>query len=178
VPRKLRAQRYAQAVFEIALERNELDRWQSDLKQIARLKGDAALLSWLLSPKFSFRDKARLFKRHLGDINPLVLNLVYLLVAKGKFDMIGDIANGYEQLVASYRGIERALLTTAVPLEDEDKLELEKHLSTLVGKKVVLEPEVDSSIIGGFKVRIGDKLIDGSTRSKLQALREELASTR
>ena len=76
----------------------------------------------------------------------------------------------------SYRGIEQAEVTTAFPLDDEDKLRLEERLGATVGKKVVLKPEVDSSIIGGIVARIGGKLLDGSTRSKLVALKRELAS--
>ena len=175
--RKLGAKRYSKAVFELALEKNELDRWQSDLRGVASLKEDTALLSWLLSPKISFGDKAKLISQRLGEINPLALNLVYLLVSKGRFDMIDDIASGFDELVDGYRGIERAEVITAVPLEDEDKLRLEKHLSSLVGKKIILKPKIDSSIIGGFRVKIGDRLIDGSIQGKLKALKKELVGS-
>jgi len=76
----------------------------------------------------------------------------------------------------SYRGIEQAEVITAVPLDDKDKKRLEEHLGVVVGKKVVLKSRVDSSLIGGIVARIGGKLLDGSTHSKLMALRNELAS--
>jgi F-type H+-transporting ATPase subunit delta len=174
VARRVYARRYSQAVFNIALETNELDRWQSDLRKIASLAEDAVLIAVLESPKFHFDVKARLLSELLGDINPLALNLVYLLVSRGRLAMVGDIADEYQRLLDSYRGIERAEVATAIPLDDEDKLRLAERLGAVVGKKVVLKPEVDSSLIGGIVARIGGKLLDGSTRSKLTALKGEL----
>ncbi len=168
------ARRYAQAVFEIALERKQLDRWQSDLRKIVSLGEDARLIALLESPKFPFDDKAGLLSKRLGDINPLALNLVYLLVAKGRLSMAGDIAEEYQRRLDNYRGIEQAEVTTAVTLDDEDRQRLTEHLGAVVGKKVVLKAEVDSSLTGGIIARIGGKLLDGSTRSKLEALKREL----
>ena len=172
--RKIHAGRYAQAAFEVALERKELDRWQSDLRKIASLTEDATLIAFLESPKIHFESKARLLSERLGDINPLALNLTYLLVTKGRLDVAGDIADDYQQLLDAYHGIEHAEVTTAVPLDEEDKLKLGERLSAIIGKKIVLKPEVDSNLIGGVIARIGDKLIDGSTRSKLLALKREM----
>ena len=89
--------------------------------------------------------------------------------------MVGDIADEYQRLLDSYHGIEPAEVITAVPLDDEDRLRLGERIGAVVGKKVVIKPEVDSSIIGGIIARIGGKLLDGSTRSKLEALKRELA---
>ena len=172
--RRFYARRYAQAVFEIALGRKELDRWQSDLRTIASLGEDDTLIAWLENPKFRFDDKVRLLSEQLGDLNPLALNLVYLLVARGRLSMIGGIADEYQRLLDSYRGIEQAEVITAVPLDDEDRLRLGERLGAVVGKKLVVKPEVDSSLIGGFIARIGGKLLDGSTRSKLEALKREM----
>ena len=172
--RRAYAKRYSQAVFNIALEKKELDRWRSDLEKIAGLVGDAAFVALMQSPKLPFDAKAKLLSEQLGDINPLALNLVYLLVTRGGLGMAGNIADEYQRLLDSYRGIEPAEVTTAVPLDDEDKLRLGERLGAVVGKKVVLKPEVDSSLIGGVIARVGGKLIDGSTRSKLEALKREL----
>jgi len=174
--RKSYARRYSQAVFDIARERNELDRWQSDLRKIATLADDVELIALLENPKIHFEDKAKLLAKGLGDINPLALNLVYLLVTKGRFDMVADIADEYQRLLDSYRGIERAEVTTAIELDDEDRRKLEERLEMVVGKKVVLTPRVDPAVLGGIVARIGGKLLDGSTRSKLMALKKALAS--
>jgi F-type H+-transporting ATPase subunit delta len=174
--RRSYARRYSQAVFKIALERNELDRWQSDLDKIASLGEDAPFVALLENPKVHFEDKARLLSEWLGDINPLALNLVYLLVTRGRLSMVGDVADEYRRLLDSYRGIERAEVTTAITLDDKDRRRLEEHLGAAVRKKVVLEPKIDSSVIGGIVARVGGKLLDGSTRSKLIALKKALAS--
>ncbi len=173
--RSVYAGRYAQAVFAIARERNELDRWQSDLRNIASLVEDEAVVIWLASSKVSFDDKTKLLTGRLGDINPLVLNLVYLLVTRGRAYMIGDITDEYQRLLDSYHGVARAEVTTAVPLDAQDRSRLAEFLGAAVGKKVVIKSEVDSGLIGGIIARIEDKLLDGSTRSRLQALRNELA---
>ena len=175
--RKTYPRRYSQAVFSIALEKEELDRWQSDLRKIANLGEDVALSTLLESPRFHFDDKVKLLSERLSDINPLALNLACLLVARGRFSMVGDIADEYQRLLDSYRGIERAEAVTAIPLGDEDKLRLEEHLSAVVGKKVVLKSEVDTNLIGGIVARVGGKLLDGSTRSRLEALRREVVGT-
>ncbi len=176
--RKVYARRYSEAIFKIALEKKELDRWQSDLSKIASLGEDAAIVSLLENPRLHFDSKAEFLSERLSEINPLALNLVYLLITRGKLKIAGDIADEYRRLLDSYRGIEQAEVTTVIPLDDEYEQKLTEHLGAIVGKKVVLKSEVDSRLIGGIVARIGDKLIDGSTRSKLAALREELAGTR
>ena len=112
----------------------------------------------------------------LIDINPLALNMVHLLVMRGGLGMIDDIADEYQLLLDSYHGVEQAEVITAVGLDSEDKLRLSKRLSTIVDKKVELKPRVDSSLIGGILVRVGGKLIDGSTRSRLLALEKKVVS--
>lgn len=173
--RKAYARRYSQAVFEIALESGELDRWQSDLSKIAALGGDATVTALLESPKIRFDAKAKLLSEQLSGVNPLALNLVYLLVTTGNLSMAGEIADEYQRLLDSYRGIEQAEVITAVPLDDEDRVKLAERLGAIVGKKVVIKTEVDSSLVGGFIARIDGKLIDGSTRSRLEALKRELS---
>ena len=171
------ARRYSQAVFRTALNKKELNRWQSDLRRIASLVKDDALFTFLKNTDVHFDNKAKVLSERLGDINPLALKLVSLLVAKGRLGMIGDIADEYHRLLDNYHGIEGAEVaevTTAIPLDDEDRLRLAQRITNIVGKPVVLKPKVDPSLIGGIIIRVGDKLIDGSVRSKLEALKREL----
>jgi F-type H+-transporting ATPase subunit delta len=174
MPRKAYARRYAQALFEIALGGKRLEQWQSDLQKVVSVVEDAAFLAALESPKIKFDDKSRLLTQRLEDVDPLVLNLVQLLVTRAGIGMIDSIAEEYQRLLDSYHGIEPAEVITAIPLDDKDKQKLTENLRTLVGKKVVLKTEVDPDIIGGIVARVGGKLLDGSTRSKLVALRREL----
>jgi len=174
VARRFLARRYAQAIFE--LDKDRIAEWQSDLEKIISLGQDATIAAYLENPNIHFEDKARLLHDRLGDINPLVLNLVYVLLARSRLDMLPDIAVEYQRLVDSYRGIERAEVTTAVPLDDEARRNLSQKLSDITGKKVIIEPEyVDTSLIGGVIVRVAGKLLDGSTRGKLAALKKELS---
>ena len=177
MPKKANARRYAQAVFEIALEKKELERWQSDLQKIVSVVSDDTFLAAMESPKIKFSDKTRLISDRITDVNPLALNLVYMLIARNVISMVGDIADEYQRILDRYHGIEPAEVITAVPLDDKDIQKLTENLSTLVGKKIVLKPEVDPDILGGIIARVGGKLLDGSTRSKLAALRRELVGT-
>ena len=173
--RRTSARRFAQAVFQIALEKEELDKWQTDLGTIDSLREDAAFMAVLENPKVPFDSKAKLLSERLGGIGPLALNLAYLLVTRGALGLTGEIVEEYQQLVNSHRGIEKAEVTTAVPLDDEDKKRLEERLGAIVNKKVIITTTVDSSLIGGFIARIGGKLLDGSTRSRLEALKREMS---
>lgn len=172
---KAYARRYAQAVFEIAREQDGLDKWQAELERLAGLVADAAVLAWLEDPKVPFDAKARLLEESLGGVDPLALNLVYLLLTQGRLTMAADIATEYRRLLNSYRGIEPAAVITAVPLGDEERQKLAEQLGVITGKTVVVEAEVDPALVGGFVARVGGKLLDGSTRSRLKALQKELA---
>ena len=171
------ARRYSQAIFRIALENKELNRWQSDLRKTASLMKDHALLSLISHPKITVEEKSKTLTQRLGDINPLAIKLVLLLAAKGKLALIDDIAEEYQVLLDNYRGIEGtelAEVTTAIPLDDAYQLKIAQRITEIIGKPVMLRHKVDPGIIGGIIIRVGDKLIDGSIRSKLAALRKDL----
>lgn len=173
--KKAHARRYAQAVFSIAQEKGELDRWQSDLEAIAGLLADESVAAVLESPKVPLETKIRLLSEGLGGVDPLALNLVLLLLTRDGLSMMADVAAEFRVLVDGYHGIEQAEVTTAVPLSDEDKSELARRLGDITGKKVNVKAEVDPGIVGGIMARVGGKLLDGSTRSRLKTLQRELA---
>jgi F-type H+-transporting ATPase subunit delta len=172
--RKAYARRYAQAVFEIALEKNELERWQADLQKISGAIADGLFLAVMESPKIKLEDKAALLKALPGGISPLAVNLVSMLITRGGVAMVAEIAAEYQRMLDDYNGIMTAEVVTAVPIDDYEKERLAERLSTLVDKKVVLKQEVDPEIVGGIIARVGGKLLDGSIRSKLTALKREL----
>jgi F-type H+-transporting ATPase subunit delta len=174
MPTRIYARRYAQAVFQIALEKNELERWQSDLDKIAGVVGEPTIQAALENPKLRFEDKIGIFTRNLGEINPLALNLVRMLLTRGSIGIISEIADTYRALLGEYQGIKSAEVITAVPIDDKDKQKLTEELGALIGSKVTLKSEVDPEIIGGIIARVGGKLLDGSTRSKLAVLKREL----
>lgn len=176
--RKTYARRYAQAVFEIALQAGELDRWEADLAKIVAAVGDKEVAALLEHPRLPDEDKNRLLTERLQEANPLALNLVRLLVSQDSLRMIGSIADEYLRRLDQHRGIERAEVITAVPLDEKDRAMLARRLGVITGKKVVITSSTDPGLIGGVIARVGGKLLDGSTRSKLAALKREMVSTR
>ena len=168
------ARRHAQAAFQIALERGELEIWRGDLERISEAMKDPLLLAFLESPRIHFSEKTRILSQHLEGINPLAMNLALLLVDKGRLGLVDGLVLEYGRLVDEHRGIAHAEVATAVPLEPEEKDKLIRRLGDMVGKEITLTTKVDPSLIGGLIARVGDKLIDGSTKSRLLALRESL----
>jgi len=174
MPRISSGKRYARAAFELALEKNELEVWQEGLKKMADLATDQELMALLQDPRIPFDSKKTLLQKGLGEIHPWVLNLTVLLVSKGRLSRGGDIFQQFNQLLDAHRGVERASVTTALPLADEEREVVSRRLGEIVDRKVVMDGQVDPSIIGGFIARIGDTLIDGSIRQKLETLKKNL----
>src|SRR3989304_2618726 len=166
------ALRYAQAVFQIALELNELDRWQADLNKVSILSSSPELVGWLENPKVRSELKRDMLAKQFSDVNPLAMNLLYLLVSRGRVALLPEISDDYLRLVNAHRGIQEAEVTTAITLDPDDERRLAERLGALIGKKLVIKPKVDPAIKGGFIARIEDKILDGSTASRLQALKQ------
>jgi F-type H+-transporting ATPase subunit delta len=174
MPRISSAKRYAQAVFELALERNEFESWQEGLTKIVDLSIDQKLMALLENPNLSFLAKKTLLQERLGGINPLASNLAFLLASKGLLRRSRDLLQKYNELVDAHRGIERAKVTTALTLGDHEKDAVSNRLEKILERKVIVDAKVDPSIIGGFIARIGDMLIDGSIQQKLGTLKRSL----
>ena len=174
MPRVLSGKWYAQAAFELALDRDELEGWQKGLEDIVELTQNEALLGLLENPKVPFATKKGLLEEQLGDIPPLALHLVLLLVTKNRLRLASDISRQYQLMLDAHRGIEHAEVTTAVPLSDKDRDMVTQRVGEIVRRKVVLDPRVDPAVIGGFVARIGDMLIDGSIRQQLDTLKKNL----
>ena len=88
-----------------------------------------------------------------------------------------QIAEEYGRLVDHHQGIEHAEVVTAVPIDQSTEESLREHLAKITKSKIVLTARVDPDIIGGFVARVGDKVIDGSVRSRLQSLRQRIIQT-
>jgi len=171
------ARRYAQAVFQIALEKNEIGRWRSELETIAETLSDQQLKVVLEDPKLSFQKKKALTAKCLPGLSPLALNLCYLLVSKQALAVVEQIRDEFNRMADAHEGLEHATVTTAVALDEQDKARLSQHLAALTGKRVTVDTQVDPDIIGGFVARIGDRLLDGSTRARLEQLKKRLVES-
>jgi F-type H+-transporting ATPase subunit delta len=167
--------RHAQAVFQIALEEKQLDRWLTDVERIAAVLGDAEIAAVLANPKVSPDKKKDVLDRGLEGVSPTAMNLAQLLVARNRLHLVQSLAVEYKRLMNAYGGVELAEVTTAIPISDQDGERVGKGLAAISGKRVTLELDVDPGILGGFVARLGDKLIDASARTRLQELRKSIA---
>ena len=174
MPKRVSGKWYGQAIFELAREKNGFDACQRGLDQLSNLTRDESLMALFENPKLPFEAKERLMRERLGDVHPFVLHLGLLLISKDNLRLSDDISLQYRLLLDANRGIEHAELTTAIPLDEKEKEVLSKRMGEILGKKVTFDLQVDPSIIGGFVARIGDTLIDGSTRQNLDSLGKNL----
>ena len=174
MPRISSGKRYAQAAFELALERNELESWQEGLGKIGEVGADEEIMALLQNPRLPFEGKREILKKRLGEINPLAFNLALLLVVKGRLGISGDISQQYQALLDSHRGVDRARVIVAIPLDEKDRKTISSRLGEIVKRKVVVDVQPDPSIVGGFIARIGDTLIDGSIHQRLESLKKSL----
>jgi len=177
MPRVNPGKRYAQAAFELALEKDDLENWHVDLRKLTRIATDMRLMSLLENPKLPFNTKKTLLEERLGKVIPLVLNLACLLMSRGRLKIIGNVFRQYERLLDTHHGVEHAEVATTLPLDDEDKARLALRLGEMVGHKIIIDAQTDPSIIGGFRARIGDMLIDGSIHNTLESLKKSLIGT-
>jgi F-type H+-transporting ATPase subunit delta len=176
VAKKFSARRYAQAVFDVALEKNKLNEWLIELEAISQLNQDKTVAAYLENPAVSFKDKTGILSGKLPGIDIVIVNMIYLLLANGRIDKLTGVVSEYKRMLDVYNGIERAEVITAVPLDNVSRQNLDARLGELIGKKVLIESErVDPGLIGGVVVKVGGKMLDGSTRSALNALKKEIS---
>ena len=176
MPKAASARRYAQAVFQIALEKDQLDGWLEDLAVLARELESPGFAGFLDAPQVPVTEKIRVVADTLGDaVDPLGVNLLSLLASRTSAGLLPSIVEEYQRLLDRQRGIERAEVASAVPLDDEQRQRVVDLLEGIVAKKVELAPRVEPEIIGGIIARVGDRVIDGSARTKLREMRRSLA---
>jgi F-type H+-transporting ATPase subunit delta len=166
--------RYAQAVFDLARKTGDFPGWQTSLQKIAGLLQDKKLLDLLENPRHPLSVKQKVLEEKIGPLPPLALNLALLLVSKGHLKRTPQILLQYQQFVDSHHGIEHALITTALPLSEAELKPLVDLLISIRRKKILLHPQVNPAILGGFKAKVSDTLIDGSLRQRLESLRKNL----
>jgi F-type H+-transporting ATPase subunit delta len=169
------AKRYAEAAYLIAREDGKEDVWLDGLTTMAALFGDADAQAFLQNSRVPPADKAQLVEKGLAGLDPLVVNLGRLLLRRGKTALGPQIREAFQELVDEAKGISHATVTSAVPLTADDVKAVTQKLTTMTGGPVVVDTRVDESILGGLVVRIGDRLIDGSTKSRLVALKQQLS---
>lgn len=179
MPAAASARRYAQAVFEIASESGELERWLDDLTLMADSITNEEFRQTLSAPRISMAQKEALIRESLGSsVGPLALNLMALLASRGLVHMLPGIADVFQGMLDAHQGIERAEVVSAVSLTDDQQQHVARMLNDLSGKDVRLTTRIDPEILGGLVIRVGDKVMDGSARTRLQNMRREIAQRR
>ncbi len=170
---ELAAKRYARAVYDIAVTSGDAATWARALDSIAQFMRDRQTARFLENTRISEDVKRQLLEAGL-DVPPLAMNLARLLVHKRRTQLAPAIALQFTELMEREQGLVRAHAVTAVPLSDDEREALARRIGSQTGKRVVLETTVDPDILGGVIVQIGDRLIDGSTKGRLVALKRDL----
>ena len=168
------SRRYAEAAFQVAAAGDALDRWQADLAVLGEALALPEMRAAMEHPAVPFADKERVLRRVVTEVGAEPMNLVLLMIRRGRPGAIPAMRRHFEELVRRQRGIARAEVRSALPLDPGDRVELEHALVRLAGRQVELTEHVDPGLIGGISVRIGDQLYDASVRSRLERLRARL----
>lgn len=171
------ARRYAQAAFAIARDGDAIADWRADLDDVAVALAESDAAAWFAAARVPVAERQEAAARVL-DVSPLALNLAKLLIARGRTAEAREIANAFDRMADGHEGLARAEITTAVPLRAEQVAEAERRLGEALGKRITATARVDAAIIGGAVLRIEDRLIDGSVRTRLRRLRRELSGAR
>ena len=171
---KVSGKRYGQAIFELAQDQGAVEQWGQDMALVSEAFEDAEFGALLKHAGVSAEDKRRATETVLGDTQPMVRNMVNLLVARGLVDAIGEACQEFTELQDRLEGRQRVEVTTAVALEPAEVDRITQFVADLIGREVVVTPRVDEDILGGLVIQIGDRLMDGSARARLNGLRERL----
>ncbi len=176
MPGIISGKRYAQAVFELAQEGGHLDRWAGDLEAVDEAVGNDDFKAFLKHADVPAGAKFKAIGEVLPEVHPLIRNLTDLLVAKGLVDLVHEVRETYGALLDEHLGRQRVQVISAIHLDPQELEQITQFVSSLAGKEVVVSTQVDESILGGVVIQIGDQLLDGSARSRMDALRGRLHS--
>lgn len=167
---------YAEALFRLASAEEVSDLVEEELHEIVRLYSDnAEMKEFVNNPRIKAEGKKDALVELLGDkLSRITLNHMQLIVDQERGRMLPSIAEEYYRLAGEARAKITAELITAVPVSDDTRRKLGEELGRVTKKDVYLRARVDESILGGAIVRIGDKVLDGSVRNKLNQLRKQL----
>jgi F-type H+-transporting ATPase subunit delta len=170
------ARRYAKALFSAAVEQNVLSGVEEDSRKIQNvIKTNQDFNDFLTNPIIQPQFKQETFQQIFeGAIHSLTLNFLYLLAQRQRERPLGLILQEFTREANEYAGIMIAHVTSVVPLTNEQTAQLSQRLSAYSGKRVQLETELNPQIKGGFIVRLGDTIFDGSVVTQLERLRESL----
>jgi F-type H+-transporting ATPase subunit delta len=171
------ARRYAEAAFEIAERDGSVDAWLDAFVASESLLAEPGLTRLLANPAIPAASRHALLDQVAGErITGGPRRLLQLLVARGRIERLPEVAREFRRLHRLREGITQAAITSAAPLSEADVAALTAQLTGMTGGRVEVSLSVDPELLGGVQVRLGDRLIDGSVRGRLERLRSKLAT--
>ena len=175
---KLVSKTYGDALFEVAVEEGSVDSMAEETEGVLKIFSENEdYIKVLNHPKIPVEEKKGLIKEAFeGKVSNELLGLMLTVVDKGRFSEIEDILQYFLFEVRGYKKIGTAAVTSAVALSDTEKKAVEKRLlETTAYESFLLEYQVDKSLIGGMVIKIGDRVVDSSIRTKLDHMARELS---
>jgi F-type H+-transporting ATPase subunit delta len=167
--------RYAEAAFQLAERDGSIETWRRELDRAAR-ETEGQLMPVLANPALPLDSRLRTADQVFQGLSQPVRNLILLLVRRRRIEQLPRVAAEFARLDDRRQGITHATATSAAPLTDLEVRALTARLEQMTGGRVTLATDVDETLLGGIIVRVGDRLIDGSVRGRLERLRYQLAS--
>lgn len=174
---KLVSKVYGDALFEATVEANKLDEVYEEVQQLLSiLKENEELQKLLVSPKIIREDKEKVIETVFrGRISDEIVELMKLMIAKGRMESVESVFQYFIELVKEEKKIGIAYITSAMEVTEKQKEEIEKKLlETTAYQTFEMNYTVDPSLIGGLVIRIGDRVVDSSIKTKLYDLTKSL----
>jgi len=171
------ARRYAEAAFEVGTRDGTLETWRAELDASDARLGSEDVMDVLANPAIPIEQRAAAVTGLLAETaSAPVQNLIQLLLRRGRIEQLPRVAAEFRRLDDRRQGITHATATSATALTPDEVRALGARLEQSTGGRVALDVQVDPSLLGGLVVRVGDRLIDGSVRGRLERLRDQLIS--
>jgi F-type H+-transporting ATPase subunit delta len=167
---------YAEALFRIVQAEGELDRVEDELFRFGKvLESNHELKQALSDQSIDRAQRTKVLEELLADkVSPHTLSLLGFVVEQGRARQLPQILDQLADLAAEARQSVVAEVRSAVPLDDNQRSQMAEALSKATGKKVEIKVLVDPSVIGGVVAKVGDTVIDGSVRRRLEQLKEQV----
>jgi F-type H+-transporting ATPase subunit delta len=167
---------YARSLFEVAQERNLIDVIREQLGQFAdALNENRDLASFFFSPYFSAKEKKEALKRAIEGAEPVFISFLEVLVDEHRMPAIFRIRARYQVLWDEAKKLLPVEVTSAVELDEQTVAAIGERIREQTGRNVELSSHVDSAILGGIVLRVGNSILDASIRNRLNQLRNQVA---
>lgn len=170
------ARKYAEALFDLGQRNERVEEYGSALRSVADLlESEPRFRLFLDTPRIDDVEKKKLVREVFGASLPKhVLHFVLVAIEKRRQRLLRSIASEYDLLVDTHLGREHVEVTVARPLDDATSAMVADRLSKVIGKQAIPHIRVKPEILGGFVVRTGDTIYDGSVRRRLERMRSRM----